>query len=649
MNEILTTISSQEECIQTEEELLLKTVNQEVENIEGVTEMPDISETPPVEEDLSEEKEAEEAPAPVNDEEEILAEIPEKLTKAEIVARIKALVDQDVAVVKDEIDSLRQTFYQIKQSEAEEAGEASGEDEEADIQTKDEWDDELKSLLHRFKERKAKVQAEEEKQKAINLAEKKSILEALKKLTESEEDFYGRYNEFRHLQQRWKEIKLVPQAEAGKLWKEYQHCCEIFYELVRLNNEMRVYDYKKNLEQKTALCEIVERLKDEPNVVSAYHCMQKFQREWREIGPVAREYRQEILTRFKLASAEVEKMYRLFLEKVRRDELANLETKNAICKKIEEINYDELTTVKDWDEKNKYVLELQQEWKATGFAPKKRLDETFKRFRAACDVFFQKKGAFYKHLKASREENLEKKKALCEKAEALKDSTNWKETTEKLTALKKEWKTIGSVERKDSDVVWKRFISACDYFFEQKDSLFAARKGEEKENLRLKNGLIDQIDAIDGNPDKEEAMKTFRRLAAEWDATGYVPFDAKETVNKRHREAVAGFFARLKIDPAERKLESFKSTLNNTAGGDRSKNRLLEERDKLMNRYENLKSDLQTCENNIGFFSVASKGGNSLMKEMNRNIDALKAELELVVKKIQAIDETLDTVPDERG
>jgi archaellum component FlaC len=405
---------------------------------------------------------------------------------------------------------------------------------------------------------------------------------------------------------------------------------------------MRDYDFKKNLELKQNLCEAVERLDEEKDVISAFYQLQKFHQEWKEIGPVARELREEIWSRFRQVSAVINKKHQDHFESMRLLENRNLEEKIALCEEIEAIDYTKLESFKDWDEQNKRVLELQDKWKTVGFAPKKSNVKVFERFRAACDVFFSKKGDFYKDVKGSMDVNLDKKKSLCEKAEALKDSQEWKETTDKLIALQKEWKTIGPVSRKYSDIIWKRFISACDSFFEQKNTHFSSQKTEEVENLKKKKEIIAAINDLDESLPGNEAVAKIRELSGEFNKIGFVPFREKDKIYKEYRTAVDKHFDRLKIDESERRLQSFKSNLNEITGDSKSKNKLLNERDKLMHTYERLKSDIQTYENNIGFLSVSSKGGGGLLKDMNHKIETLKEELNLIVKKIELIDENFD-------
>ena len=570
----------------------------------------------------------------------------DKLSKEQIIDRLAIIVEEPITEsVRNEVDLLKQAFYKLKKAETENAKQDFiAAEEEQDLQPKiEESEEKLKALLQIFKEKRASIAAKEEKQKETNLAAKLAIIEQLKVLIESQDDFYKVYNEFKKLQQEWKEIKQVPQTHVNELWKEYQLYSEKFYDLLKINNEMRDYDFKKNLELKEALCEAVERLEKEPDVISAFHQLQKLHQEWREIGPVAKEFRDSIWERFKKASTTINKLHQEHFESLKELEERNLEEKIKICEEMEAIDYDVLKGFKEWDDKNKKVLELQEKWKTIGFAPKKHNVKIFERFRAACDNFFHQKSEFYKIVKESMDENLKKKEALCEKAEALKDNQEWKETSDKLVALQKEWKTIGAVSRKYSDAVWKRFITACDYFFEQKNIHFSSQKSEEVENLNKKKALIEKINTIDEALPTAEAITIIRELMTEWNNIGFVPFKEKDKIYKEYRIAIDKHFDRLKIDESERRLQSFKSNLNDLkSGGDKSKNKLLNEREKLMRTYERLKNDIQTYENNIGFLSVSSKGGGGLVKEMNRKIESLKEELNLIEKKVQVIDENLD-------
>lgn len=566
-----------------------------------------------------------------------------KLTKEEILNRLQALVDAPIETVRGEVESLKQAYYKIRRNEVDELRKAfveQGGDEKDFTAPEDTQENFLKELLGSYKEKKAAYLAEEEKQKAENYEIKLQLIEQLKMLCESQDDFNKLYNEFKDIQQKWKEIKLVPEEHANELWKEYQTYSEAFYDLIKINNQFRDYDFKKNLELKTALCEAVEKLQDEKDIISAFHQLQKLHQQWREIGPVAKELREELWDRFKAASTVINKRHQQHFENLKAKEQENLVAKTVICEEIEGIDYAALQTFKDWDEKNNEVLALQQKWRTIGFTPKKHNTKIFERFRAACDVFFTKKTEFYKSIKAEMEKNLEKKRALCEKAEALKDSTDWKGTTEKMIALQKEWKTIGQVTRRHSDSIWKRFITACDYFFDNKNKNVSSQKSEEQTNLEAKKALIEKVKTMDESLDTEEAITTLKEWIAEWNEIGHVPFKEKDKVYKAFHEAVEAQFDRLKVDQRDRRMKSYRNNVSEMAG--KGKGKLYSERDRLMRTYERMKNDLQTYENNIGFLTISSKGGSGLVKEMERKIEKLKAEMELTVKKIEAIDENLE-------
>lgn len=568
-----------------------------------------------------------------------------KLSKEEILEKLTGLVDAAAETARNEVESLKQAFYKIHRAEVEESKKTFLEDggEEKDfVAPEDEAENKLKELLAVYKEKRAAILAEEDRVKAANYALKLQLIDQLKVLTESQDDFNKLYNDFKDIQQRWKEIKLVPQEHANELWKNYQTYSERFYDIIKINNQFRDYDFKKNLELKTALCETVEKLQTEPDVVSAFHQLQKLHQQWREIGPVAKELREELWARFKAASTVINKRHQEHFESLKSKEQENLIAKTAICEEIEGINFEALKTFKDWEEKNKEVIALQEKWKTIGFAPKKSNVKIFERFRAACDIYFNKKSTFYKGIKEEMEKNLELKKALCEKAEALKDSTEWKSTTEKMIALQKEWKTIGSVARKHSDIVWKRFISACDYFFEQKNKNVSSQKSVEQTNLAAKKALIEKINKLDEALAADDALAELKGLMAEWNTIGHVPFKEKDKIYKEYHEAVDNQFDRLKVDQTDRKMQSFRSNLNDMTSGEHGKGKLYGEREKLMRMYDRMKNELQTYENNIGFLSISSKGGGGLVKEMERKIEKLKDEMALIIKKIDAIDENLE-------
>lgn len=582
-------------------------------------------------------------------EEPIAEELPHattvKLSKDEIISKLSELIEKAEDSARYEIDSLKQAFYKIRRGEIEELKNtfiAEGGEENDFIAPADEDEAKLKDLLAKYKEKRANIIAEEERLKAANHALKLQLIDQLKELTESQDDFNKLYNEFKDIQQRWKEIKAVPQEVANELWRNYQIYSEKFYDIIKINNQFRDYDFKKNLELKTGLCEAVEKLQDEPDVVSAFHQLQKLHQQWREIGPVAKENRDAIWARFKAASTVINKRHQQHFEELKGKEQDNLIAKTAICEEIEGIDFSKLITFRDWEEKNREVIALQDKWKTIGFAPKKYNVKIFERFRAACDTYFKKKSEFYKGIKEEMEKNLELKKALCEKAEALKDSQDWKETTETMIALQKEWKTIGSVARKHSDMIWKRFIAACDYFFEQKNKNVSSQRGAEQANLVEKKEVIEKINNLDETLSHDESLALLKGLMAEWSAIGFVPFRDKDRIYKEYHAAVDKQFERLNIDKNDRRMQTFKDNISDIAGSERGKGRLYGEREKLMRMYERMKGELQTYENNVGFLSISSKGGSGLVKDMERKIEKLKEEMELIVKKIDTIDENLE-------
>jgi hypothetical protein len=576
--------------------------------------------------------------------EEVIPRNSNKPDKDDILAKLSELVESPVENARNEIESLKQAYYKIHRGEVDELKKAfleEGGNENEFQPPLDETEEKIKELLAQYREKKANLHAEEEQLKAANYALKLQLIDRLKELTESQADFNKLYNEFKEIQQRWKETKLIPQEHANELYKSYQLYSEQFYDIIKINNQFRDYDFKKNLEMKTALCETVEKLIDEQDVISTFHQLQKLHQQWREIGPVVKELREDLWTRFKTASTAINKRHQQYFESLKEKEQENLETKTAICEQIENIDFSLLKTFKDWEEKNKEVIGLQDKWKTVGFAPKKYNVKIFERFRAACDNYFNRKSDFYKGIKENMEKNLQLKTALCEKAEAMKDSTDWKETADKMIALQKEWKTIGSVARKHSDTIWKRFITACDYFFEEKNKNATSQKSVELTNLAAKKELIAKINALSDEPEHAVALATLKEYMAEWTTIGFVPFKEKSRIYKEYHEATDKQFDRLKVGQNDRKMESFRNNLSEMTGGEKGKGKLYGEREKLMRAYERMKNELQTYENNIGFLSISSKGGGGLLKEMERKIEKLKEEMALIVKKIDAIDENL--------
>lgn len=564
--------------------------------------------------------------------------LPSKLTKEEVIQRLKEIDEDACNADKQEIDALKQNFYKLHKAEQEIARkkfvEEGGKAEDF-IPASDLLEAEFKQVMGSIKEKRNALTAAQEQEKEENLAKKLAILDKMKEFTETPEDTGKRYNEFKQLQQEWNDIKQIPAAKVNELWKSYQLYTEKFYDMLKLNNEFREYDFKKNLEAKLHLCEAAEKLATEPDVVSAFHQLQKLHQEFRSIGPVAKELRESIWTRFKAASTTVNRRHQQHFEELKEKEQNNLDQKTVICEIVESMEYDTFKTFADWEDKTQEILALQAKWKTIGYAPQKMNVKIFERFRAACDEFFRRKAAFFKSIKESMAENLEKKKALCEKAESLKDSTDWKETADILTKLQKEWKTIGPVAKKHSDAVWKRFIGACDYFFEQKNKATSSQRSIESENQAKKEAVINQLKALDetGTTDEATADKT-RALMKEWNSIGFVPFKEKDRLYKEYHTVIDRLFDKLHLSATEKKLNSFKSGLNKEGN-------LYRDREKLVRTYEGLKNDIQTYENNLGFLNSSSKKGNSLVSEINRKIERLKADMELVQKKIAAIDEAL--------
>lgn len=603
-----------------------KTAELEEEKKTAEVSEPATTETP-AEEDFASEKPAESA---------------QKLTKEEILSKLKEITEDVENAAKSEIDSLKQIFYKLHNAEQEAAKKLfieNGGAIENFIPQADALEEEFKNAMSVIKEKRSSLNAEVEKQKELNLQIKLSIIEELKELVESPEDANKNYTEFKKLQQQWNEVKLVPLTKTNELWKNYQLYVEKFYDLLKLNNEFREYDFKKNLEIKNHLCEAAEKLADETDVVSAFHQLQKLHQEFRDTGPVAKELRDEIWARFKAASTIVNRRHQQHFEALKETEQHNLDQKTVICEIIEAIDYNELTNFTSWESKTEEIIALQNKWKTIGFAPQKMNVKIFERFRKACDEFFHKKGEFFKALKEGMNDNLEKKRVLCEKAEALKESTDWKETAEELTKLQKEWKTIGPVAKKYSDAVWKRFISACDYFFEQKNKATSSQRSIEQENLEKKKDIIEKLNVIGEDMNVEEATQLVRDLMKEWNGIGHVPFKEKDRIYKQYHGQIDKLFERFNISASNKKLSNFKSSISNIQEG--SPQALYKERERLVRAYENMKNELQTYENNLGFLTASSKKGNSLLTEINRKVEKLKGDIELIKQKIKVIDNSI--------
>ncbi len=566
------------------------------------------------------------------------------LTKDSILMRLRELVAGDVELAdKWDVDGLKQVFYKLHNAEREAGKKAfieNGGEAENYTPEPDEAEEEFKVLMAAIRERRSRQLAAQEKEKEENLHKKLNIIERLKELLAQPEDVNKAYNEFKQLQQEWNEIKLIPQGKSNELWKNYQLYVEQFYDLIKINREFRDYDFKKNLEIKKRLCVAAEKLAEEPDPVSAFHQLQKLHQEYRDTGPVAKELREEMWGRFKAASTIVNRRHQQHFEELKEKEQRNLDEKTVICEIVESIDYMELTSFNAWENKTQEVIALQNKWKTIGFAPQKMNVKVFERFRSACDVFFTKKGEFYKAIKENMNRNLERKKELCKQAEMLKESTDWKETADLLTKLQKEWKTIGPVPRKHSETVWKNFIEACDYFFEQKNRATSSQKVVEEENLQKKKEIISRLQGIEQDIDNDEATKVVKDLIKEWNNIGHVPFKEKDKIYKSYHELVDSLFQRFGIRASHKKLNYFRSTIA-TQGEKSGSQSVYRERERLVRIYENMKNEIQTYENNLGFLTSSSKKGNSLLNEMQRRVEKLKGDLDLTLQKIKVIDESL--------
>lgn len=610
-------------------------MNSKTESDTKTSNMMDSQETLQTEENVTENVAPE-----VNETENQTIEVPQ--TQEEVVARVKELAEADAPAEKQELDALKQAFYKIHKANVAAARAQfieNGGEPEAFLPAPNVLEDEFKAAMNVIKQKRAELQAELDRQKEENLQKKQEILERIKALSATPEEANQAYKEFKELQNQWKELTLVPAEKANELWKTYQLYVEQYYDQLKLNNEFREYDFKKNLEIKTRLCETAEKLNEEADVISAFQQLQALHQEFKETGPVAKELREEIWARFKAASTAVNKRHQQYFEELKQKEEENLAHKTALCEKIEAIDLTAIKTAAAWEAQTQQIIEMQKEWRTIGFAPQKMNVKIFERFRGACDRFFTEKAAFFKRLKEEQAQNLAKKTELCEKAEALKDSTDWKATADKLMQIQKEWKTIGAVPKKHSESLWQRFIGACDYFFEQKGKNTASQRGEEKENLQKKEQVIEKLKALLESDEEENKQDAVRELMKEWNEIGFVPFKEKDKIYKAYHETVDQLFKALNMSAARRRLDNFKNNLKNDAkeGGQG----LSRERERLVRAYENKRSEIKTYENNLGFLTCSSKKGSSLLNEMNKKMEKLKDELNLIGEKIAAIDKEM--------
>ena len=559
-------------------------------------------------------------------------------TKADVIARLKEIVAADENPNKDEIDHLKTSFYKLHIAEREARLKEyidGGGDPEAYQIVPDEEEEVFKAEMGVIREKRAKLFQQQEEEKQANLQKKLDIIEKIKAMVTSPDEANKSYNEFKELQQQWKDIKAVPAEKASELWRNYQLYVEQFYDLLKLNSEAREYDFKKNLELKTALCESAEKLADEPDVISAFHQLQELHQQYREIGPVAKELREQVWARFKAASSVVNKRHQQHFEQLRAREEENLAKKTALCERVEAIAKEENKGAGDWEKHTKEIIDIQNEWKTIGFAPQKMNVKIFERFRATCDDFFGRKAEYFKEMKEVLATNADKKRALVEKAKALQDSTDWKSTGDKLIALQKEWKTIGMVQKRLGDQLWKEFLGACNKFFEERNAASAGAHSEERENLARKKSVIERLKAV-LEAAADDAQQQVQALVEEYNSVGHVPYKDKDSVYDEYHEVLDKIYKQLNISASRRRLSNFKNNLKNVAK--RGEDALDNERMRLVRRFEQLRQDVQTYENNLGFLNASSKKGNSLVEEMNRKVQKLRDDMELVKQKIKAID-----------
>ena len=562
-------------------------------------------------------------------------------TKAELLDELAVLVEKPVDEVRDEVAAVKHAFYVIRKQELEKEKQEfldKGNEEAAFAPMPDEAEARLKELLNTYKERRAEQLAAIEAELQANLEKKKQILSELAEIAGDADNINKHYQKFQQLQQDFKTAGSVPPSEDKGLWKEYQTVTEQFYDLWKINKELRDYDFKKNLEIKQGLCEDAEALAEEKDVIAAFKKLQLLHDKWRETGPVVKELREDIWKRFKEASTVVNKKHQAYFEERKGKEKENEVAKTAICEEAEAIDINSLATYASWDEATKKIIDLQARWKTLGFASKKVNNELFARFRKTCDLFFAEKAAFFKRMKEESAANLAKKHELCEKAEALKDSTDWKKTAAALTALQKEWKTIGPVSKKSGDAVWKRFIAACDYFFENKNKNISDARQAEHENLKAKKEIIEKLKNIDDSLSKEEIKNQLKELSATYQQIGHVPYKEKDKVYEAYKTALNAAYDRFDLNESKMRIADFASDINEISS---DKNKLYREREKLVRMYEQKKNEIKTYENNLGFFNVTSKSGGNVLKEMEKRIEKGKEELLALEKKIEMIDENL--------
>ncbi|MDE6115817.1 MAG: DUF349 domain-containing protein [Muribaculum sp.] len=564
------------------------------------------------------------------------------MTKDDIIATLEAISEKDGAdISREEVSSLRQHFHAIRKSELAAEKQAfvdNGNDEAAFTPAPDPLEERFHQLTETIKEKKALYVAAVEAERKANLDKKLAIIDELGKMAEDTDNVNKLFPRFRELTQEFKTVGEVPPTDTTDLYRNYSAAVERFYDQLKINKDLRDYDFKKNLEQKQLLIAEAEKLAAEEDVITAFRRLQELHDKWREIGPVAKEIREEIWNKFKDASATVNKRYQTFFEERKARERENEEKKTAICERVEALDFDNVKSYAAWDQLTKEILAAQEDWKKLGFASKKVNNSLFARFRETCDTFFAKKAEYFKTMRDTHAANLEKKTSLCERAEELKESTDWKKTADKLVELQKEWKTIGPVEKKHSDAVWQRFQTACDYFFDRRKKATSGARKAEQSNLRQKQEIINELKAISDETSRDEAIKTVKELMAKWQQIGHVPFKDKDKVYDAYRAAVNDLYNRFDMKESKAAMANFADTINEISGDE---NKLYRERERLVRVFEQKRNELKTYENNLGFFSVKSKSGNSLLKDMERKMQRIKDDIATLEEKIKMIDSKL--------
>ncbi len=644
----------QEEAV-TEEKVEEKEVVAEEKQAVNEEKVEEVSQEKKEEAETPEEIKAEEtSDEPKADEEKPVVEAKEKkvekidYTKYSQIELVNAMRDvlqeYDSRDIKGDIDAIKAAFYKNLKDAAEAAKkdfiEAGGAEEEFKAE-EDPYENDIKDLQREYRQLRIERSKRLENEKEDNLQKKYEVIEKIKGLINNEESINKTFNEFRALQQEWRDIGLVPQSEMKNLWDTYHFNVENFYDYIKINRELRDLDLKKNLEAKIKLCEKAEELLLDPSIIRAFNTLQKYHEQWREIGPVPREQKDDIWERFKAATTTINKNHQQFFEDRKLEQKKNLEAKTALCEKVEAINENEIDSHKEWDKFSKELIELQKVWRTIGFAPRKDNNKIYERFRSACDNFFDAKRAFYAKNKEEQQNNLQLKIDLCLQAEEMKESTDWKKTTQDFINIQKQWKEIGPVPRKQSDTIWKRFRTACDSFFDKKSEHFNDVDSEQVDNLKLKEELIAEIKNFKSSKNIEDNLKKLKEFQRRWAEIGHVPFKKKDDVQTQFREAINKLYDDLNIEDEQRNLLKFRTKMSSFSESSRGQNKMRFERDKYMNKMKQLENDLVTLDNNIGFFAD-SKNAESLIKDVQKKIEVTKQKIEFLKEKIRVIDDIDD-------